>query len=65
MLCLPLFLLGQLSPKYFIPNLLSDSGNSSWDLVNTQWGGVGRGAGGVFKWERTWANLWLTRVDVW
>ena len=43
-------------------NLLHDSGNSG--LGNNLEGGLGRGVRGMFTWEGTWVNLWLT-LDVW
>ena len=46
-------------------NLLYDSGNSNWDYVTTQRGGMGREKGGSFKREGTQVHLWLINVDVW
>ena len=46
-------------------NLWCDSRLSNWGLVTTQRGEMGREVGVVFKWKGTWANLWLTHVDVW
>ena len=42
-------------------NLPYDSGNS----ITTWRGGTGWEGGGSFKWEGTYAYLWLIHVDVW
>ena len=46
-------------------NLLYDSRNSTWGLVPTYSGGMGREVRGMLKWEGTWVNLWLIHADVW